>query len=77
MGASNKRLGRTASPERLDKRGCPDCCPANLDVSLIKTMWSNAVGQGGHMEERPKKSVTVGTRSALDGRINRKEIRIG
>jgi len=47
------------------------------DVSLIKTMWSNAVGQGGHMEERPKKSVTVGTRPVLDGRINRKEIRIG
>jgi hypothetical protein len=34
MGASNKRLGRTASPERLDTRGCPDCCPANLDVGV-------------------------------------------
>jgi hypothetical protein len=51
--------------------------PHTADVSLIKTMWSNAVGQGGHMEERPKKSVTVGTRSNLDGRMNREEIRIG
>jgi hypothetical protein len=29
------------------------------------------------MDERPKKSVTVGTRLVLDGPMNRKEIRIG
>ena len=43
------------------------------DVSLTKTMWSNVGGQGGQMEERPKKSVSVGTRSVLDGPINRKD----
>ena len=48
--------------------------PHTADVSLMKTMWSNVGGHGGQMEERPKKSVSVGTRSVLDGPMNRKEI---
>ena len=45
--------------------------PHTADVSLIKTMWNKVVGQGGQREERPKKSVSVGTRSVLDGSMNR------
>jgi hypothetical protein len=70
MKKPNQAFEGTPHPRRVSR-------PLTADVSLIKTMWSNAVGQGGQMEERPKKSVTVGTRSVLDGSMNRKEIRIG
>ena len=68
-----KRRENIRIPTRRRRYGSPlgGSPPLIADVSLIKTMWNKVDGQGGQVEERPKKSVSVGTRSVLDGSMNR------